>query len=341
MSDAPGGSAGRPAPATAGDSAGERHALLAGSAVVDRSAAGRLALGGADRARFLNGQVTCDVRGLGDGQGAYGFLTSVQGRVLADLVVLALADRLWVELPPGLDGEVAAHLRKYIIADRVELGPLDAARPLALAGPGAADLLERALGFGELPRAPWAHRPGRLGAYPVRAVRRGVAPVAWFDLWAAPGDAEGVGAALRGAGAVAVGERAVETLRVERGLPRFGAEFGPANFPQETGLEEQAVSYEKGCYLGQEVVARIHYRGGVNKALRGLRFADVGGPPVHGTRLLAEGREAGTVGTAVESPAEGLIGLAVLHQRAAQTGTVVEVAGGGRAVVVDLPFRAG
>jgi folate-binding protein YgfZ len=316
----------------------ERHALLTSCAVLDRSAAGRLRLGGADRARFLNGQVTCDVRALAEGEGAYGFLTSVQGRVLADLVILALGDRFWVEVPPGVEDEVTAHLRKYLIADRVDLAPQGSALPLALAGPRSPALLERDLRMGHLPARAWSHNVTQIAERPVRVVRRGVAPVDWFDLWVAPGDAAAVFEAVCAAGAVPVGEQAVETVRVERGVPRFGADFGADHFPQETGLEERAVSYEKGCYLGQEVVARIHYRGGVNRALVGLRFAGREEPPGHGALLLAEGREAGRVGTAVASPALGLIGLAVLHRRAAEPGTALAVEGGGTAEVAALPF---
>jgi folate-binding protein YgfZ len=121
-------------------------------------------------------------------------------------------------------------------------------------------------------------------------------------------------------------------------VPRFGPDFGPDHLPQETGLEARAVSYEKGCYLGQEIVARIHYRGGVNKALRGL---DLGAapPPAAGAGVLHDGRPAGRLGTAVASPVLGrTVALAILHQRAGEAGTVVEVVGGGPATVRDLPF---
>ncbi|HEY0553554.1 MAG TPA: glycine cleavage T C-terminal barrel domain-containing protein, partial [Thermoanaerobaculia bacterium] len=125
-------------------------------------------------------------------------------------------------------------------------------------------------------------------------------------------------------------------LRAEAGIPRFGRDFGAENFPQETGAEE-AVSYTKGCYLGQEVVARIHYRGGVQKSLRGLVFDCAA--PAPGAALLAEGREAGTVTTVVDSIALGRpIGLAILHRRGAGTGIRLEVAGGGTAEVRDLPL---
>src|SRR6185436_17021594 len=102
---------------------------------IDLSSRGRLELIGADRLRFLNGLVSCDVKGLTAGSGTYGFFTSGQGKVLADFALLALEDRLWLDLPPGLDSEIAAHLAKYLIADRVEIKPLDRVVPLALIGP--------------------------------------------------------------------------------------------------------------------------------------------------------------------------------------------------------------
>ncbi|HEX2165543.1 MAG TPA: hypothetical protein VHM02_16495 [Thermoanaerobaculia bacterium] len=328
------------APATAADPAAERRALLAGAALLDRSDAGRLRLGGADRARFLHGLVTCEVKALAEGDGAYGFLTSVQGRVLADLVVLALGDDLWLEVPEGERQAVADHLAKYLIADRVQIAALHAV-PLSLAGPRAGELLEARIGRGGLPGEPWAHRPIELAGVAARIVRRGVAPVETFDLWLPPGGGPEVAAHLTADGAVPVSGDAWDVLRVERGVPAFGPDFGPETFPQETGLEEAAVSYSKGCYLGQEIVARIHYRGGVQRGLRGVRFADAGAPPSSGTPLLAEGRPAGTVGTSVLSPDHGPIALAILHHRAGAPGTVLELAAGGRAEVVALPFVSG
>lgn len=322
---------------SAAPSSAERDALLGGAALVDRPVPGRLRLAGADRLRFLNGLVTCEVKGLAEGEGTYGFVTSVQGRVLAEVAVLALADELWLELPAGEDEAVANHLAKYLIADRVEIATL-AAVPLTLAGPGAADLLESLLGRGSLPPEPWSHRPANVAGLPGRVVRRGIAPVETFELWLAPGAGVSVRAQLQAEGAVPVGPEAWDVLRVERGIPAFGRDFGPDNFPQETGLGEQAVSYQKGCYLGQEVVARIHYRGGVKKALRGIRFLGLPEPPPTGTPLLAEGRPAGRVGTSVQSPAHGSIALAVLHDRANAPGTTLDLETGATAEVASLPF---
>jgi folate-binding protein YgfZ len=300
---------------------------------------------GADRQRFLNAYVTCEVKALAVGQGAYGFFTSAQGRILADVVVLAHADRLWLELPPGRQAAISEHLRKYILADRVDMRPLDELLPLTLAGPGAAAMLAAVAPGLPPPAAPWSHARAEIRGTETTVQRSERLGVPAWTLWvAAP-----LAGALReellvragGAGAgerlLPVGYEALEAVRTEAGIPRFGLDFGPQSFPQETGVEE-AVSYTKGCYLGQEVVARIHYRGGVQKALCGLVF-EGSAVPAPGTALLHDGREAGTIGTAVWSPALARpAGLAILHRRAAAPGTRLELAGGGAAEVRPLPL---
>lgn len=297
-------------------------AATTGCGLVDRSAAGRLELLGADRHRFLNAYVTCDVKSLAPGHGAYGFFTSAQGRILADAVVLAHEDRLWVELPAGQAEPMAGHLRKYLLADRVEVKALVDRVPLSLVGPASASLL----GDSVPPEGEWRHRPATVAGTEVTVVRGGRFGVPAFTLWTAADDLPRLRAAL----AESVTELepdALDVVRTEAGVPWFGRDFGPDNFPQETGLDE-AVSYTKGCYLGQEVVARIHYRGGVQKILRVLAFQP-GQAPAPGTPLLHEDREAGLCGTVVDSPARRQpIGLAILHKRAAEPGTRLQSSGG-------------
>lgn len=301
------------------------RALRQGCGFADRSGLGRLELTGKDRHRFLNAYVTCDVKELAPGQETYGFFTSPQGKILADAEILARDESFWLLLPPGRDEAIAEHLRKYLLADRVEVRPLPDASLLTLGGPGAAAVVGGLAGPGLV-----VQRSGRLG-------------VEAFTVWAPASVAGDLAERLTGRDDVTpVTFEALEVLRVEAGIPRFGADFGPESFPQETGSEE-AVSYTKGCYLGQEVVARIHYRGGVQKVLRGLVFGEGEGAsadlPEAGAPLLHDGREAGTVGTAVRSVALGRpAGLAVLHRRAAEPGTRLEVQGGGTAEVRDLPL---
>jgi folate-binding protein YgfZ len=327
---------GASAPLRYGPVAEEHRALREGCGLADRSWLGRLEILGADRHRFLNAYVTCEVKDLAPGEGAYGFVTNHQGRILSDLVVMAHEDRLWLLLPPGQEEAVGKHLRKYILADRVEVRPLEDMLPVSLIGPRAVAALG---GAGLPPAGDWRHVRSRVHGTEVALQRSGRLGAEAYTLWVSASIAGPLIEGLLEGGAAArpVGFEALEVLRAEAGIPRFGRDFGVENFPQETGAEEAAVSYTKGCYLGQEVVARIHYRGGVQKTLRGLVFD--GPAPAPGAPLLHDGREAGVATTVVESIALGRpIGLAILHRRGAEPGTRLEVGGGGTAEVRELPF---
>lgn len=350
-------------PTSFGSLADQIEALRRGCGLSDRSSVGRLAMTGADRLRFLHAYVTCEVKALAAGQGAYGFFTSPQGRILADVVVSAQPDSLWLELPASQAEAIATHLRKYLIADRVEMQPLRR-QPLTLAGPGAAALLAAKAPGAAIPEAPWGHAGARVAGVEVTLQRTGRLGVPAFTVWVEEQEAAAVWQELlAGGGAMPVGHEALEVVRTEAGIGRFGQDFGPQSFPQETGAENEAVSYTKGCYLGQEVVARIHYRGGVQKSLCGLLLgggdtaaaanaanaanaagiAGIASAPSPGAPLLFEGREAGAIGTVVYSPAlHRSIGLAILHRRAAAPGARLEVgeSGGQLAEVAALPFVA-
>ena len=311
----------------------EMKTLREGCGLADRSWMGRLELTGADRQRLLHGLVTCDVQGLAPGGGAYGFFTGPKGMILADFALYALGDRLWLELPPGRDEAMAAHLRKYILAERVEVMMLADMLPLTLLGPRAAAVLGEAAV--SLAASPWAHGRAAVLGSEVEVARRDLLGAPAYTLWTAASIARELAEGLLATGEVApVGWAALETARAEAGIPRFGLDFGSESFPQETGLEEAAVSYTKGCYLGQEVVARIHYRGQVHRTLRALAFDAL---PPHGAKVTADGQEVGAVSTAVESPAEGPIGLAILKREGTDPGAVLDVEGGGRATVRELP----
>lgn len=318
---------------TSGSSADGLAILHAAVGLADLTSRGRLELIGADRLRFLHGLVSCDVKGLAPGSGSYGFFTSGQGKVLADFALLAFPDRLWLDLPPGLDSEIAAHLAKYLIADRVEVKGLDEILPIALVGPGLGELLPE---LASLPEGEWGHGKVEIGGVEVELSRHPRFGAPGAVAWAPADQAERFREALGERGARPVGFEALEVLRVEAGIPRFEVDFGPENFPQETGQEEAAVSYTKGCYLGQEVVARIHYRGGVQRSLRGLRFE--GDLPERGAALSFDEREVGAVGSTARSPRFRGIGLAVVHKRGAAAGTRLALPDGSLAEVVELPF---
>ena len=142
-------------------------------------------------------------------------------------------------------------------------------------------------------------------------------------------------AALLAAGAVAVAPEAAEIVRVEAGVPRFGAEMDTATMPAEAGIVEAAVSFTKGCYIGQETVARLHYKGKPNRHLRGLRLS---GPAAPGEPLRLGEKEVGRLGSAVVSPALGRIGLAIVRREAEPGAELAVGEDGVTAQVVALPF---
>ena len=327
---------GRRVPIRYGGAGDDYRALLEGRALAWRAWVDAVELTGADRRRFLHGYVTSDIQGLDDGASAYGFVTSHQGRVLSDVTVLAAPNRLLLELPGGSAERVAAHLGKYVIADRVEIRPRPDLHAITLLGAGA----ERSVGAEGLSPGEGSCAEETLLEVPVLADRRAVWGMPALTLWVAEAQAADVVRRLleagRSAGLAAVGLAALEVRRVELGVPRFGRDFGADHFPQETGLEERAVSYTKGCYLGQEVIARIHYRGQANRVMRGL-LLEWEAPP-DGTEVSFEGRPLGTLSSAVDSPVMGrAIALAVLHRRGAEPGTRVQLPVG-EAVVSGLPF---
>ena len=163
----------------------------------------------------------------------------------------------------------------------------------------------------------------------------GVATDLGVDLIVKAGDAEALGASLDAAGAVRVSDEAAEIVRVESGRPRFGADMSSEHMPAEAAIVDRAVDFEKGCYIGQEPVARLHYRGKPNRTLRGLRLS---APVAHGDTLLLGEKEVGTIGTTCLSPAHGQIALAIVRREAAE-GQQLTVAGGETtAKVVELPF---
>jgi len=306
-----------------GELAADLAALREGAAIVARPA-DLLELTGPDRLRLLNGLVTADVKSLLPGATASGFFTTGQGRVLADFHLLALAKSCWLVLPPGTGETIRAHLEKYKVASRVEISQVTDRRLFELRGPrvGEVTMAATELLSAEDEQGMLCAEGGRLFLLP-EALSSGELLTQRLRA--------GTSSGLR-----CVSATAVEIARIEDGELRFGVDFSGENFPQETG-REAAVSYTKGCYLGQEVVARIHYRGGVQRLPRGLRF-DADRMPDAGAELRFEGRSVGRATSVTQSARFGAIGLGLLHQRGAAPGTRLEVVGGGAAEVVALPF---
>jgi folate-binding protein YgfZ len=302
------------------------RAMTEGCAVVDRSERGKLALSGAEAKEFLHGQVTNDVEGLEPGGGCYAAFLTHKGKMLGDLRILDTGDELLLDCERVALQDLFTMLHRFKLGRDVELHKRTLEFGLlSLIGPDA----RRIAGADDLPAAEHAHRAGRIGGAAVRLIATDLG----IDVLCEAANAEPVGAALIAAGAVPAGEDAAEVRRVETGRPRYGFELDDGVIPQEAGLNERAVSFEKGCYVGQETVARLHFRGKPNRHLRGLRLT---APAASGTPLRLGEREVGKLATVVDSPLHGPIALALVR-REAQPGAML-AAGVARAEVVELPF---
>jgi folate-binding protein YgfZ len=300
----------------------------AGTLLVDRSERGKLALTGPEAKEFLHGQVTNDIEGLEAGDGCYAAFLTHKGKMLGDLRVLDTGDELLLDTERSALQELFNMIRRYKLGRAVELHKRTLERGLlSLIGPDARALA----GAGDLPEREHSHRSATLAGAPVRLIATDLG----VDVLCDAADSERLAAALADAGARRVGIDAAEVLRVESGRPRYGVDLDDSVIPQEAGLNERAVSFEKGCYVGQETVARLHYRGKPNRHLRGLRLS---GEARHGDPLLLGEREVGRIGSVVESPRLGPIALALVRREAAP-GAELRVGGNGVvAEVVDLPF---
>jgi folate-binding protein YgfZ len=295
--------------------------------VLDRSERGKLLLRGAEAAEYLQGQLTNDIVGLAVGEGCYAALLDRKGHMQADMRVLRIAEEeIWVDVEEGALETTRRHLEMYKIGRDVEIEDVSATRGLlSLIGPRSAEIA------GSPPLPEHACEPLAVGGTECLAVGTAVG----IDLIAPSEDAERLRAALGQAGAVEVGAEAAEILRIEAGTPRFGAEMDSSTMPAEAGIVDAAVNFEKGCYIGQETVARLHYRGKPNRHLRGLRLS---APVATGTPLTLGDKEVGRVGGNCVSPLHGPIALAILR-REAEPGTELAVGEDGvTAHVVDLPF---
>jgi folate-binding protein YgfZ len=269
------------------DPASEYAALRSGAAVVDLGFRTLVRATGADRAGFLQGMLTNEVAALAPGAGCPALLLTIQGRVTADVRVAVLEEAILLDVDVRVRAAFLEALERLLIADEVELGaPASPLAVLGLEGPGAAALLPA----GAAALAPFAHREERLAGVPVRVQRASEVNGPGFVLHAPAAEAAGVWDALVAGGARPCGMTALEGRRVERGVPRIGLDMDGSTLALEVPVDE-AISTTKGCYLGQEVVARGTARGHVNRRLVGLRLE--GPPPPPGSRLVRDGREVG------------------------------------------------
>jgi tRNA-modifying protein YgfZ len=306
----------------------EYEAISHACGLLDRSERGKLALTGAETKSFLQGQVSNDVEALSAGGGCYAAFLTPKGKMLGDLRILDTGDELLIDTERVALQELFNMIRRFSIGYEVQLHKRTLERGLlSLLGPSAGAVCGLEPGPEEQ-----SHLAGEVSGMAVRAVRTDVG----IDMLCDAGDTGALAAALEQAGATPVAEATAETVRVEHGRPRYGVDLDDSVIPQEADLNSRAVSFTKGCYVGQETVARLFYRGKPNRQLRGLRLS---APAWSGAEITFGDRIVGRLGSIAESPSLGLIALALVR-REAPPGSHVSVGSERiKAVVVELPFE--
>jgi folate-binding protein YgfZ len=312
------------------------NAAKKGAALIDRSAQGKVALTGADRAAFLHSLLTNDIARLTPGTGTYAAYLTPQGRMISDMRVVESGPEMLLDVEPSSGDALSERLDKLIFSEDVQVK--NVTRQLAevgVHGPLAAHALQAAVG---IPAA----RLESLGQYDnvrapgsaVTVVRDDAFGVSGFDVYV-PDEAAGrLMDALTSAGAVTVNEETAEALRIEAGRPRFAVDMDTDTIPLEAGIEERAISLTKGCYVGQEVIVRVLHRGH-GRVARKLVWLDVEGPgiPARGDLILAGDREIGRITSAAFSPrANGPLALGYVQRDFLASGTMVTVRSSGRSL---------
>jgi tRNA-modifying protein YgfZ len=330
------------------NSASEFEAVTTGVGVVDRSDRVRLEVTGPDRAKFLHNLTTNDVKRLAVGRGCETFVTSPQGKTIGYLILLAAEDRIIARSDPGGALLVLPHFRKYGVFDEVSIDDRsDSTFELHILGPLATELVRRA--GGRLPdEAEYAHVATKLGGHPVLLVRESPALLPGLTVIGDATAARSVKECLlehgRDLGLLELDAESFEVLRIEAGTPVFGKDITANNLPQEFGRDQRAINFVKGCYLGQETVARIDALGHVNQVLKGLRLEPRSPCPQPGSLLEHEGKRLGVVTSAAGSPVtDAPVALGLIRTTHSQAGTRLNIkplegTGSAMAIVSDLPM---
>lgn len=315
-------------------------ALRERAALVERTGSGRILLTGADRRSYLQGLLTNDIEALTPGTGCYAAMLNAQGRMLTDMRVLELGDGVLLDVPAHVTTAIRDHLDRFVFSEDVQVVDVTASRAeIGLYGPRALEVLRTAGVEGAAPSRPFDLTRVRIGGAEALLVAAD-GPAPGYDVISAAADAVTIRRALAAAGAEAGSDEDLETLRIERGRPRFGADMTEDTIPLEAGLEERAISRTKGCYVGQEVIVRVQDRGHgrVARRLIGLTFDGASPVPAAGAAVQSADREIGRVTSAAWSPALSRpVALGYVHRDFTEPGTHVSVAGAD-AVVTALPM---
>ncbi len=296
---------------------------------------------GTERIRFLNGLLTNDIARLEPGTGCYACLLSPQGKILTDLNVYAFHDYHLLELDFQWKERALDHLNKYVIADDVSFDELEEDTVVALQGPRARVVLGHLFPCAPLPLQEQGCVELTLEDCLCRIIQASITGEEGYKLAISRGGVESVWRTFQEAGAIPVGMAALNSLRLEAGIPWFGRDFDEGNFPQEAGIEDKAVSFTKGCYIGQEFVIRIAHRGHVNRQICGLTV-EREPTPLPGDRVLKDDKEIGRITSVAHSPALAkIIALGMLRREGHEPGTAVHVESQGERIsakVTSFPF---
>lgn len=327
-----------------GDVSGEYQALQTTAGVLDLSFRSRVCLIGADRSRFLHGQVTNDVKKLRVGEGCYSALTTAKGKLQSDLNIFCLQDELLLDFEPGLTTSVTERLEKYIVADDVQV--VDAAPHyglLSVQGPKAEAVVRATRIFFALPVSPLTFtRVSDTTHGDIYLMNHARLGGVGFDVFAPIAALQEVAdkliAAAKSLGGRVCGWSAFEIARIEAGIPRFGVDMDENNIASECGIEARAISYNKGCYIGQEVLNRIHSIGHVNRELRRLQLEPaLEVPPQRGEKLFRGDKEAGHIASATVSPKSNqVVALGYVRREPNVSGTELTLRSGRRDFVVTV-----
>lgn len=323
----------------------EYDALRAAAIVVDRSHRGRMRFFGDKAGDALTGLVTNDVVAIPTGHGRYGAALSAKGRIVADMRILAMPGSYLVDVParawPGFVAMVKKYVNPRLSGYRDESHAL---RDIGVYGPNARRIVRSLTGVADdalADASPYDHASGAIDGAPVTVVRSPDLGIEGYDLLVPFESFQHAWDRTIAAGATPAGLGAWEIARVEAGRPEWGIDIDESTIPQEANFDElDAISYTKGCYIGQEVVARVHFRGHVNRHLRGLRAAGMEAPPTGSQLIDDSGNHVGDVRSSVSSPRLGGIAIGMVRREVA-TGTSLTAKweGGERRVdVTPLPF---
>jgi folate-binding protein YgfZ len=320
------------------------EAARRGAATLDRSARGRVVVSGGDRASYLQGLLTNDIVALKAGEGCYAAYLTAHGRMIADIHVYELGDVILLMMNGEVKDTILAKLDQFIFSEDVRLGDVTASfTQIGIVGPKAATMLTTAVPA--VPADVLSGLPdhGNLrvdaGGAPLIITRTSDTGEPGYDIYIEPSRARALRTALAAAGAAEIDDATSEAIRIEAGVPAFHRDMDEETIPLEAGIEARAISFTKGCYVGQEVIIRVMHRGHgrVARRLVGLRL-DGPDVPVKGAAVKSGDRDAGWITSAAFSPAlNGPIALAYVHRDFVEPGTAVLVGGVG-ARVSALPF---